>query len=69
MLNDPAGHRLPSAKPLTQSSHRLTKRCDGVHVRFEEGGPACKAAGVPLTRVASVSSSQAVSRSEPQRSR
>ena len=46
MLNDPAGHQLTLAKPLTQSSHRLTKRCDGVHVRFEEGGPAWGSGGV-----------------------
>ena len=46
MLNNPAGHRLTLAKPLTQSSHRLTKRCDGVHVRFEEGGPAWGSGGV-----------------------
>jgi len=31
--------RLTLAAQLTQSSHRLTKRCAGVHVRFEEGGP------------------------------
>ena len=46
MLNDPAGHQLTLAKPLTQSSHQFSERFDGVHVRFEEGGPAWGSGGV-----------------------
>ena len=39
-------NQLTSAAQLTQSSHRLTKRCAGVHVRFEEGRPPGGSGGV-----------------------